>query len=274
LIKNKAIENIKLKIVIKGAGEVASAVANKLRFSGFQICLTEIPIPLSIHRGTSYSEAIWDKEKTVEGITARFISSPNEVYSVWDKDKIAVIIDPDTNIKDFINPDVFIDATMEKVKNFSTKITDAPLVIGLGPGFYAGRDVNLVVETNNSDKISKVIFEGEAEPYIPIPLEVRGLTYERVIRNSKEGIFHVTRDMGEIVKKGEKVAWIDDEELKSGIDGVIRAMMRDGIFVKINTKLAEIDPRPEPELCNIIRPRMRVIAGGVLEAVMYWYNRK
>lgn len=274
MIKNETISNIKLKIVVKGAGEVASAVANKLKFSGFQVCLTEIPIPLSIHRGTSYSEVIWAKEKTVEGIAARYISSPNEVYKAWKDDRIAVIIDPDANIKDFINPDVFIDATMEKVKNFSTKITDAPLVIGLGPGFYAGRDVNLVVETNNSDKISKVILEGEAEPYIPIPLEVGGYTYERVIRNSKEGIFHVIRDMGEIVKKGEKVAWIDDEELKSNIDGVIRAIMRDGIFVKINTKLGEIDPRPDPELCNIIRPRMRVIAGGVLEAIMYWYNRK
>ncbi len=272
-VKNK-FQKIDLQILIKGAGEVASAIAHKLTLAGFHVCLTEITIPLAIHRGTSYSEVIWDKEKTVEGITAKYISSQSAIYDVWKEDKIPVIIDPDVTINKFLKFDVFIDATMEKVKSLFTKITDSPLVIGVGPGFSAGKNVHLVVETNNSDRISKVILQGEAEPYIPIPLEVGGFTYDRVIRNSKEGIFHVVKGMGEIVRKGDKIAWVEDEVLSSQIDGIVRAIMRDGIFVKVNTKLAEIDPRMNPELCNIIRPRMRVIAGGVLEAIMFWYNKK
>jgi xanthine dehydrogenase accessory factor len=265
---------LNLKILIKGAGEVASAAAHKLAHSGFRVCMTEIPIPLAIHRGTSYSEAVWEKEKTFEGMSAKLISEQKEVYDVWNEDKIAVIVDPEIKIKNFIGPDIFIDATMEKVKNLVTKISYAPLVIGVGPGFYAGKDVHIVIETNNSDKISKIILQGEAEPYNPIPLDVGGFTWERVIRNSREGIFHVIKNMGEIVRKGDSVARVEDELLVAGIDGVIRAIMRDGIFVKSKTKLAEIDPRPDPGLCDIVRPRMRVIAGGILEAVMFWFNKK
>jgi len=260
-----------IKILIKGAGEVASAVAQKLFRSGFNVCLTELPLPLAIHRGTSFSEVIWEGEKSVEGVTAKLIKEFRQIENVWDKGKIAVIVDPEVKILDFLKPDIFIDGTMPKTKTV-IEAGCADLVIGIGPGFTAGKDVHIVVETDNIDKIGTFILEGKANPDTGIPLSIDGFTFDRVLRNDREGVFRVVRDMGSIVKKGDVIAKVEDDLLTAQIDGCIRALIRDGIYVKSRTKLGEIDPRPDPSLCFTIRPRMRIIAGGVLEAILFWYN--
>ncbi|MBA7715836.1 hypothetical protein ES703_124894 [subsurface metagenome] len=152
-------------------------------------------------------------------------------------------------------------------------ITDAPLVIGLGPGFRVGRDVHIIVETNNSENIGKVLFSGEAEPNTGIPLEVAGLTEERVLRPPIKGIFRPTRKMGDLVSAGDIVGWVGDSPVRAKIDGVLRAIIRGDIQVDEKTKLGEVDPRGDAELCYTIRPRMRTIAGGVLEAILYHFNK-
>lgn len=261
-----------IKILIKGAGEVATAIAHKLSRAGFKICLTELSIPMAIHRGTSFSEAVWEKEKNVEGVTAILIESQLEMQQTWETGKIPVIVDPKQTIRDFLSFDVFIDATMPKTKTDIAK-TLADLVIGIGPGFTAGEDVHIVIETNNTDRIGTYITKGKTDSDTKVPLEVGGYTFERVLRNKTPGTFKILRDMGSIIKKGETVGAVGDELLNAQISGCIRALMRNSIYVKAGTKLGEIDPRPEPELCNIMRPRMRNIAGGVLEAILFWYNR-
>ena len=262
----------KLKVLIRGAGEVASAVAHKLARSNFKICLTDISKPIAVSRGVAFCEAIYDGEKEVNGVVAKLISSPDEVSEVWQEGKIPVLIDPEAKVKETLKPDILIDAIMAK-KNIGTRITDAPLVIGLGPGFKVGRDVHIIVETNNSENIGKVLFSGEAEPNTGIPVEVAGLTEERVFRPSKKGIFRPTKKMGDMVFAGDIVGWVGDAPVKAKIDGVVRAIIRDGIQVNEKTKLGEVDPRGDAELCYAIRPRTRVIAGGVLEVILYHFNK-
>jgi len=260
------------KVLIRGAGEVASAVAHKLARSNFKICLTEISKPIAVSRGVAFCEAIYDGEKEVGGVTAKLISSPDEISEVWQEGKIPVLIDPEAKVKETLKPDILIDAIMAK-KNLGTKITDAPLVIGLGPGFQVGRDVHIIVETNNSENIGKVLFSGEAEPNTDIPLEVAGLTGERVLRLSKNGLFRPTKKMGDMVSTGDIIGWVDDAPVKAKIDGVLRAMIRGDIQVDEKAKLGEVDPRGDVELCYAIRPRTRVIAGGVLEVILYYFNK-
>jgi xanthine dehydrogenase accessory factor len=262
----------KLKVLIRGAGEVASAVAHKLARSNFKVCLTEISKPIAVSRGVAFCEAIYDGKKEVGGVVAELISSPDDISKVWQKDKLPILIDPDAKVKETLKPDILIDAIMAK-KNPGTNITDAPLVIGLGPGFRVGRDVHIIVETNNSENIGKVLFSGEAEPNTGIPLEVAGLTEERVLRPSKKGIFLPTKKMGDMVAAGDTVGWVGNSPVKAKIDGVLRAIIRDGIEVNEKTKLGEVDPRGDVELCYAIRPRTRVIAGGVLEAILYHFNK-
>ena len=150
-------------VLIKGGGEVASGIAHRLHRSHFKVCLTEVVNPLAVSRGTTFSEAVFDGTKVIEGVRAELVSSsPEEIYKVWRQGNIPIVIDPEVSVKEKIQLDVLVDATMAK-RNTGTKITDAPLVIGVGPGFYAGRDVHMVIESNHSNNLGGIILEGEGE---------------------------------------------------------------------------------------------------------------
>jgi len=259
-------------ILIKGAGEVASAVAHKLHRSHFKVCCTEIPQPIAVSRGVSFCEAVYDGEKEVEGVKGIKVNSEEEIYTAWQENKLPVMIDPETIIRNTLKPDVIVDAIMAK-RNINTRIGDAPLVIGLGPGFYAGKDCHAVIETNNSENLGKVILRGEAEPHTGIPLEVGGLTTERASFAKRAGVFHAERQPGDHVHNGDIIARIDDEPVRAMVDGALRALLRDGLEVTEHTKLAEVDPRDDANLFYTIRPRTRTIAGGVLEAILLHLNR-
>ena len=261
-----------LIVLIKGGGEVASGIAHRLHCSHFRVCLTEIANPLAVSRGTAFSEAVFDGVKTIEGVTAQFVSvSPEEIYRAWQQGNIPIVIDPEASIKEKIKPDVLVDATMAK-RNIGTEITDAPLVIGLGTGFYAGRDVHIMVETSHSNNLGKVTLEGEAEKNTGTPVAIGGLTKERVIWAPQAGIFTTNREIGDSVAAGEVVGQVADLPMEAPISGMLRGLMRDGVRISKNAKLVEVDPVNDRAICYVIRDKMRAIAGGVLEAIMLKFN--
>lgn len=261
-----------LVILIKGAGELASGVAHRLNQSHFKVCMTEIAHPQAVRREVSFCEAVYDREKEVEGVVARLILSSEEVPKVWQEGKIPLIVDPEAKIRDALKPDVLVDAIIAKI-NLGTRITDAPLVIGLGPGFQAGRDVHLVIETNRGHNVGRVILKGEAEPNTGIPGEIGGSSAERVLRSPKAGRFSATKRIGEYVQAGDIIAYVDDAPVKASIGGVIRGLLREGIEVHKGMKSGDIDPRGIKEHCYTISDKSRAIAGGVLEAILYHFNR-
>ena len=163
-------------VLIRGAGEMASGVAHRLHQSHFKICMTEIPHPLAVRREVTFSEAIYEGEKEVEGVLAKLIPKPEEIESVWREGHIPILIDPDgKKTRGFLKPDILVDGIMAK-KNLGTQINDAPLVIGMGPGFTAGKDVHAVIETNRGHHLGKMILSGSAEPDTGIPGEIGGYT--------------------------------------------------------------------------------------------------
>ncbi|MGZ3605576.1 MAG: selenium-dependent molybdenum cofactor biosynthesis protein YqeB, partial [Thermodesulfobacteriota bacterium] len=179
-----------LIVLMRGAGEMASGVVHRLHQSHFKVCLVEIPEPLAVRRAVAFSEAIHDGEKEVEGVRAKLIFRQEEIEPTWKNEDIPILVDPDTKkTRNFLKPDILIDAIMAK-KNLGTQISDAPLVIGLGPGFTAGKDVHLVVETNRGHNLGRVISRGAAEADTGIPGEIGGYTIERLLRTMKKGIFH------------------------------------------------------------------------------------
>ncbi|MBN1368384.1 MAG: hypothetical protein JW967_10720, partial [Dehalococcoidales bacterium] len=178
-----------LEVLIKGGGEVASGVAHKLHCSHFKVCLTEIPGALAVCRGTAFSEAIFDGTKEIEGVTAELVPPTlKDIQKAWQHDHIALIIDPNAAIKEVLKPDVIIDGRMIK-KPTDTKITDARLVIGLGTGFTAGKDVHIVVETLQGPNLGRLITEGYAAANTGEPLIVGGLGKERVVWAPEPGTF-------------------------------------------------------------------------------------
>jgi xanthine dehydrogenase accessory factor len=262
-----------LTVLIRGAGEMASGVAHRLRQSHFKICMMEILHPLAVRRGVAFSEAVYEGEKEVEGIRAKLISKTDEIEGIWKKGDIPILIDPDgKKTRNFIKSDVLIDGILAK-KNLGTQIHDAPLVIGLGPGFKVGEDVHILIETNRGPSLGKMILEGTVEPDTGVPSEIGGYTIERVLRTMKKGVIHPQKSIGDRVNKGSVVAVVDDFPVIARISGIVRGLLRDGIEVKKGMKVGDIDPRGKKELCFTISEKARAIGGGVLEAILYHFNQ-
>ena len=262
----------KLTILIKGAGEMATGVAHRLFRSGFRICLTEIAEPLAVRRAVSFCEAVFEREKEVEGVKASLVGTEEGVRLAWAEGRLPLIVDPAANIRRFLKPDVVVDAILAK-ENLGTRTGDAPLVIGLGPGFRAGEDVHVVVETNRGHNLGRVIEKGEAEPNTGVPGNIGGYTWERVLRAPAAGIFRAKKKIGDAVQAGETVAEVDGVPVKAGISGVLRGILRDGIRVAEKMKAGDIDPRGTRENCFTISDKARAIAGGALEAILRKYNK-
>jgi len=258
----------KVIILIKGAGEIATGIAYRLFEAGYRVCLTEIERPLAVSRATCYSEAVFDGTMTIQNVTAELVEvSTFEIEKSWAKGRIPLIIDPETVIRDKLNPDVIIDARMLK-KTTETRIDDAPLVIGVGPGFTAGKDVHIVVETNDRQgNLGKLIFQGEAETDTGIPLVIGGLTNERVVWAPRDGVFRSTLKIGDPVQAGEVIAAVADSEIKAPISGYLRGLIRDGVYVTNGTKLIEVDHVNDVKTFFMIREKMLIVGGAVVEAV-------
>ncbi len=258
-------------VLIRGGGEMASGVAHRLAKCHFKVCMTEVARPTAVRRGVSFSEAVFEGEKTVEGVTAKLIDSFHQIPELWNASMVPIMVDAEATVKDFVKPSVLVDAILAK-RNVGTRITDAPLVIGLGPGFRAGRDVHLVVETNRGHNLGRVIPEGEAEGNTGVPGEIAGFSVERVLRASKAGRLKSLKGIGDHVDAGDIVALVDDAPIKAQVKGVIRGLLRDGSEVYEGMKTGDVDPRGIREFCYSMSDKVRAIGGGVLEGILSYLN--
>ncbi len=262
----------KLKVLIRGGGELASGVAHRLSQCHFKVFITEIPKPQAVRREVAFCEAVYEGQKEVEGVVAKLVSSPDEVFRVWHEGKLPLLVDPEARVKNILKPDVLVDAIIAK-KNLGTKISDAPLVIGLGIGFKAGKDAHIVIETNRGHNLGRMILQGEAEPDTGVPGVIAGFSSERVLRAPAAGQFSTSKKIGDHVEAGEVVAFIDGAPVKALVGGVIRGLLRDGTQVHKGMKAGDVDPRGINDYCYTISDKARAIAGGVLEAILSHFNR-
>ncbi|WP_166484771.1 selenium-dependent molybdenum cofactor biosynthesis protein YqeB [Clostridium cuniculi] len=258
-------------ILIKGAGDLATGIAYRLKKSGFDIVMTEIDKPTTVRRTVAFSQAVFDNEIVIEGIKGVKVNNINEIYKEINQGNIPIIIDEKAEIIKELRPDVVVDAIIAK-KNLGTSIDDAPIVIGVGPGFEAKVDCHLVVETKRGHYLGKVIEEGSAIPNTGVPGNIGGYTKERIIRASSNGKIKPVVSIGDFVKKGDIVAYVDGVEVLAQIDGIVRGMLQEGIEVFKGMKSGDIDPRCEKDHCFTISDKARSIGGGVLEAIMYMKN--
>jgi xanthine dehydrogenase accessory factor len=260
-----------LFIVIKGAGEMASGVAHRLYMAGMRhILMTEIPEPLSVRRMVSFCEAVFEGSMEIEGVRAECIRRVEDVRSAWEKHDIAVLVDPQWQSVGILKPHVVVDAVMAK-RNLGTRKDEAPLVIGVGPGFTAHEDVHIVIESNRGHDLGRTIYDGSTEPYTGIPGQMMAYTKERVLRAPVAGSVKHVRALGDQVKMGDHILSVDNTLLLAPIDGILRGLIRE-IYVAKDEKIGDIDPRGKVEYCHTISEKARAIGGGVLEAIMHVYN--
>jgi xanthine dehydrogenase accessory factor len=255
-------------VLIRGAGEMASGIAYQVHLNNYYICLTEIPNPLAVSRANSFSDAVFDGAKTVCGVTAERVPADiKEIECVWEKGNIPLVIDADAEVKALLHPDILIDAIMAK-KPTGTGINDAPMVIGIGPGFYAGKDVHIVVETNNSKgNAGRLIYKGEAEKNTGIPVEVGGFKSERVIWAPGNGVFTTSMQIGDAVETGKILGTVNNIPLRAQINGKLRGFIRNGARITAGTKLIEIDPIYDTDVFSVIRGKIWTVSSRVVKAI-------
>ncbi|MCR5684371.1 MAG: EF2563 family selenium-dependent molybdenum hydroxylase system protein [Lachnospiraceae bacterium] len=261
-----------MKILIKGAGDLATGIAWMLKKAGYDLLMTDLEVPTAVRRTVSFSRAVYEGTATVEGITARAAYDIEQIYETINRDEIPVIADPKAEISGSFSPDIVVDAIIAK-KNTGTRIDDAGLVIGVGPGFTAGMDCHCVIETKRGHYLGRVIREGSAAPNTGIPGDIGGYTSERIIRAAADGIFKPCRFIGDQVSKGDLLATSGGVPVYASISGIIRGMLQEGVPVSLNMKCGDIDPRCEAAHCLTISDKARSIGGGVLEAVTSYRYR-
>ena len=297
-------EREKPLVIVRGAGDISTGTIHRLFRAGFDLLVLESERPSAIRRKVAFSEAVYDGRATVEGVWAVRIGSAEEAARCRADGYIPLIVDPEGESIAFLKPAVVVDAILAK-RNLGTRMDMAPLTIGLGPGFEAGRDVHYVIETMRGHDLGRIISEGSAAPNTGIPGMVGGYGLERVIRAPGAGIFRDGKDIGSFVKAGEVIGRIEvpgsgaeavettgaetpgsgteavkttgaetpgsmagTVEVRTVLTGVLRGIIRDGYPVTEGFKLADVDPRKEEQKnCFTISDKARCIAGSVLELV-------
>lgn len=255
-------------ILIKGAGDIATGIAVRLKNAGMQVVMTEIAIPTTVRRSVAFSRAVYEGSAVVENITAKLVLDFAQIPAVLQQDKIPVLIDPRCEVLKSIHFDAVVDSILAK-KNLSTDPTQAPVVIGVGPGFSVPQDCHCVIETQRGHDLGRCIYQGCAAKNTGIPGEIGGYTVERLLRAPCDGIFHPILAIGDAVKAGQTVALVDDQPVTAQIDGIVRGLLQDNVPVKAGMKSGDIDPRGCYEHCFTVSDKARAVGGGVLEAILH-----
>lgn len=265
-------------IVVRGGGDLASGTIAKLYNCGFPVLILEIATPSSIRRNVAFSEAVYQDTQTIEGITCYYAKDVAQAKKYLLEGKLTLLVDASGETLSTLKPVAVVDAILAK-KNLGTGKDMAPITIALGPGFYAGKDVDAVIETKRGHNLGRIIYEGMAAPNTGIPGNIGGYDKERVIHSPATGILRNTCHITDTVKQGQQIAYIEtprgNVSVTATIDGLLRGLIRDGYPVTEGFKIADIDPRLEQyNNCFTISDKARCIAGGVLEALLFLMKEK
>lgn len=278
--------DLKPLVVVRGGGDLATGTIHKLYEEGYRVAVLETEHPACIRRQVSFCEAIYEGKIEVEGVTAVHIEEAEEdalynaVEKAWARGEIPVLKDPFGHVIETLQPEVVVDAILAK-RNLGTTKEMAPLTIGLGPGFTAGQDVDIVIETMRGEHLGKIYRTGSAIPNTGIPGVIAGYSKERVIHAPASGKFQPRKRIGDMVKTDEVLGVIIPEEQQkevpvfASMTGLLRGMIKEGYLVKKGLKIMDIEPRmDEKELCFLISDKAKCIGESVYQVIKDYENSK
>ena len=269
----------KKTVIVRGGGDLATGVIYVLFKAGFKVISLETEMPSAIRRTASFCEAVYEGSYEIEGIKCVLCSDVNEALSENEKGNVAMLNDKACDILEHIRPYALVDAILAK-KNLGTNRDMADIVIALGPGFEAGRDADIVIETMRGHNLGRMYETGSAIPNTGVPGLIAGHSSDRVIHAEHKGILYNRAAIGDVVKEGDTIAVIRDERgmehpVRATFTGLLRGLIRDGYPVTAGFKIADIDARTEEhDNCFTISDKARSLGGSVLCAIMYLANKK
>jgi xanthine dehydrogenase accessory factor len=257
-------------VLIRGGGDLASGVALRLYRAGFRVAISELAQPMAIRRRVAFAEAVYGGETTIEGITGKLVKDPTDtlrIIQIFAKNYIPVMIDPQAEAVNTLHPTVVVDARMLK-KHAELLPKTIQLILGLGPGFAAGENCHAVIETRRGHTLGRVIWEGSAISDTGLPEHVDKWSAERVLRAPISGVLEAKAEIGDHLEQGQTIAVISGEYIKAPFTGILRGLIHPGLTIEQGCKIGDIDPRDDPQLCNLISDKALAIGGGVLEAIL------
>lgn len=258
-------------VLIRGAGDIASGIALRLRRAHIRVVMTDTEKPTAIRRTVCFSQAILQGQTEVEGQIAVRAEDPAQTEAALRAGQIPVLADPQAACLAWLRPDAVVDAILAK-RNLGTKLTDAPVVVAVGPGFTAGEDCHAVVESMRGHTLGRVIYRGSAIANTGLPGLIGGFGVERVLRAPADGCFHPLKAIGETVAPGEPVALVAGKEMRCAIGGILRGLLPEGTPVTAGMKAGDVDPRADAACCQTASDKALAIGGGVLEAILNLTN--
>ena len=258
-------------VVIRGGGDLGTGVAVRLHRSGFPLVVLELEQPLAIRRTVAVAAAVEEGVVSIEGMEARRVPTAEDALSTAQGGIVAVMVSDVVPVFP-TTPAAVIDARLTK-KPLDTSIEQAPLVVGLGPGFTAGLNCHAVVETMRGPHLGRVLWDGPAAPNTGKPGTLGGESTERVIRAGSDGSITWSVAIGEAVAANQVLGHIDGAPVTTLIGGIVRGLITDGHRVHTGLKIADVDPRGEPSAAFEISDKSLAVGGGVLEAILTWMNR-
>jgi xanthine dehydrogenase accessory factor len=254
-------------IVVRGGGDLATGVVQKFFRAGFPVVILETPAPAAIRRSVALCEAVYDGFKQVEDITCRKAAGPDELESCWQDGNVPLLIDPLGETIRTIRPAAVIDAIIAK-RNLGTNRSMADITIALGPGFCAGEDVDIVIETMRGHDLGRLITRGYAKPNTGIPGDINGKSAQRVLYAPVSGTIIHNKQIGDVVEQGETLFTVGPEAVRAPFTGLLRGLIREGANVPKGMKAADIDPRTDVDWCTI-SDKARCLGGAALEAYFF-----
>ena len=258
------------RVLVRGVGDVGSAVAVALFRAGYAVALHGEPHPSTPRRGMAFADAVFDGAATLDGITAQRIEMVAELRdAVSSRRAIPVATWPFVEMLTSVAWSAIVDARMRKRAAPESQRGNAPLTIGLGPNFIAGGNVDLAVETSWGDRLGAVVERGPTLPLCGEPQPLGGVARARFVYAPLAGRFETPMQIGARVDQDMVIGVIAGTSLRAPIAGVIRGLTRDGVPVAALTKVIEVDPRGDPAAAFGLGVRPRRIADGVLHAVTY-----
>jgi xanthine dehydrogenase accessory factor len=257
-------------VLIRGGGDLATGVAYRLHRSGFPQIVLELANPLVVRRRVALATAVLEDQVQIEALRGRLVSNVTEAVELAYSEEIPVLVAPSLPE---IQATILIDARVAK-RNIDTNIDQAPLVIALGPGFAAGIDCDVVIETKRGHRLGRAIWRGSAQPDTGTPGIIAGMGAERVLRAPVDGRVQWSHEIGDEAASGDVIGLVGAEPVYSPFDGVLRGLIAPGSQVKAGLKIGDVDPRGDVSACFTISDKALSIAGGVLEAILTWQERQ
>jgi xanthine dehydrogenase accessory factor len=256
------------QVLVRGAGDVGSAVAVILHRAGYGVAVHDEPVTATPRRGMAFADALFDGFATLDGLRGLRVKTSAEMRDALNvSDVIPVMTLPFVQTIDALPWSALIDARMRKRAIPEHQRGIAPLAIGLGPNFIAGENVDLAIETMWGDRLGEVIEAGPTLALAGEPRPIGGIARERFVYAPDDGRFITSARIGDRVEENAIVATVGDIPLRAPIRGVLRGLTRSGVKVVARTKVIEVDPRGDPTGVFGLGERPRRIAEGVLKAL-------